>query len=178
MRLSGKVGEISADLVHVGGVGNAEAVDPLHRGLEAQAARGVQREAIVSQRPEGPNAQEAVVALAPPRSNPLPPPTSRRFPSLPRLTPAIAPALLSTSTSSGSGLLQTEAGCTPTRAPNPTAAIGGHLVKSSASGPMPTSRYCDHMSRESRISLMRAASGEPGRTPRRSGPTMAWISRH
>ena len=25
--------------------------------------------------------------------------------------------------------------------------MGGHFVKSSASGPIPTSRYCDHMSR-------------------------------
>ena len=65
----------------------------------------------------------------------------------------------------------------PTRAPSPTAAIGGHLLNSSASGPMPTSRYWDHMPLATRTSLMRAASGEPGLMPRRSGPTMAWISR-
>ncbi len=65
----------------------------------------------------------------------------------------------------------------PTRAPSPTAAMGGHFVKSSASGPMPTSRYWDHMPCATRTSLMRAASGDPGFTPRRSGPTMAWISR-
>ena len=54
--------------------------------------------------------------------------------------------------------------------------MGGHLVNSSASGPMPTSRYCDHMPLATSTSLTRAASGEPGRRPRRSGPMMAWIS--
>src|SRR5512132_1773211 len=65
----------------------------------------------------------------------------------------------------------------PTRAPKPTGAIAGHLVKSSASGPMPTSRYCDHMPRSTSTSFTRAASADPGRTPARSGPMIAWISR-
>jgi hypothetical protein len=65
----------------------------------------------------------------------------------------------------------------PTRAPRPTAARGGHFVNSSASGPIPTSRYCDHMPWATSTSLTRVASGEPGRRPRRSGPMIAWISR-
>ena len=55
--------------------------------------------------------------------------------------------------------------------------MGGHLLNSSASGPMPTSRYCDHMPLATSTSFTRAASGEPGLMPRRSGPTIAWISR-
>src|SRR5438445_107490 len=130
-----------------------------------------------SARTKGPTAHEALLSLARPRRRALRPSTSRRLTSLPRVTPTMAPARLITSTSSGSGLLQTEAGWMPTRAPSPTAAMGGHLAKSSASGPIPTSRYCDHMPRATRTSLMRAASGDPGLTPRRSGPMMAWISR-
>ena len=49
-------------------------------------------------------------------------------------------------------------------APIPTADIGCDLVKISASGPMPTSRYCDHAPCAISASLRRAASGEPGRT--------------
>src|SRR5882724_4489022 len=98
-----------------------------------------------SSRKNGPIAHEALLSLARPSSSALRPSTSRRFTSLPSVTAAMAPSRLITSTSSGSGLLHTEAGCTPTRAPSPTAAIGGHLLKSSASGPMPTSRYCDHI---------------------------------
>ena len=38
------------------------------------------------------------------------------------------------------------------------------MVKISASGPMPTSRYCDHTPCSSSTSFRRAASGEPGTT--------------
>ena len=51
-------------------------------------------------------------------------------------------------------------------APVPTADIGCDLVKISASGPMPTSRYCDHTRCSISASLSRAASGDPGRTAR------------
>src|SRR6266571_228894 len=125
----------------------------------------------------GPIAQDALLSFARPSRSALRPSTSRRLTSLPRVTPTIVPALLITRTSSGSGLFQTDFGWIPTRAPSPTAAIGGHFVNSSASGPMPTSRYCDHMPLVMSTSLTRAASGEPGRMPRRSGPMIAWISR-
>ena len=46
-------------------------------------------------------------------------------------------------------------------APVPTADIGCDFVKISASGPMPTSRYCDHSPSASRTSLTRAASARP-----------------
>src|SRR6266545_179954 len=128
-------------------------------------------------RRNGPTAQEALLSLARPRRSALRPSTSLRLTSLPRVTATIAPALSMTSTSSGAGLVQTDAGWMPTRAPRPTGAIAGHFVKSSASGPMPTSRYCDHMPRATSTSFTRAASADPGRTPRRSGPMIAWISR-
>ena len=50
----------------------------------------------------------------------------------------------------------------PISAPMPTADIGCDLVKISASGPMPTSRYCDHACCAISTSFRRAASGEPG----------------
>ena len=62
-------------------------------------------------------------------------------------------------------------------APVPTADIGCDLVKISASGPMPTSRYCDHRPSASSTSLTRAASGEPGRTLRRLSPMTPAILR-
>ena len=111
------------------------------------------------------------MSLARPSSSALRPSTSRRFTSLPRVTATIAPSRLITSTSSGSGLLHTEAGCTPTRAPVPTAAIGGHLLKSSASGPMPTSRYCDHIPLATRTSFT-------ARGLRRAGLDAAQVGSH
>ena len=65
----------------------------------------------------------------------------------------------------------------PISAPVPTADIGCDLVKISASGPMPTSRYCDHAPCAISASLSRAASGEPGRTLARSSPMTATIAR-
>jgi hypothetical protein len=61
----------------------------------------------------------------------------------------------------------------PTRAPGPTALMGWALVKISASGPMPTSRYWDHMPWASKTSLSWADSGEPGFTLRRLSPMTA-----
>ena len=55
------------------------------------------------------------------------------------------PAGVTASTTSGSGLFHSERGWMPTSAPVPTDASGGHLVKISASGPIPTSRYCDQI---------------------------------
>jgi hypothetical protein len=58
----------------------------------------------------------------------------------------------------------------PISAPVPTALIGCDLVKISASGPMPTSRYCDHRFLAEQHLLQLRASGEPGRTLDRSSP--------
>jgi len=74
---------------------------------------------------------------------------------LPSVTPTISPRAFTTSTSSGSGLFHCEAGCSPISAPTPTADSGAALVKISASGPMPTSRYCDHPHLDPRLLLAR-----------------------
>ena len=105
------------------------------------------------------------MSLARPSSSALRPSTSRRFTSLPSVTAAMAPALLTASTSSGSGLFHTEAGWMPTRAPKPTGAIGAHFVNSSASGPMPTSRYGDHIPRDVRTSFDASGLGRARPNP-------------
>ncbi len=120
----------------------------------------------------GPIAHEALLSLALPSSSALRPSKSRRLTSLPSVAPRIRPRESTASTISGSGLFQVEFGCTPISAPWPTAAIGCVLVKISASGPIPTSRYCDHAPCSTRICLMRAASAEPGRTLAKSSPRM------
>jgi hypothetical protein len=48
-------------------------------------------------------------------------------------------------TISGSGLFHLETGCRPTSAPGPTDDSTCALVNTSASGPMPTSRYWLHI---------------------------------
>ena len=63
-----------------------------------------------------------------------------------------------TSTTSGSGLFQPESERTPISAPQPTLASGAVLVKTSASGPIATSRYCDHRPSSISAALSFAAS--------------------
>ena len=55
----------------------------------------------------------------------------------------------------------------------PTAAMDGHLVKISASGPMPTSRYWLHQPLATRASFTFSASGLLGRRAARSSPPPA-----
>src|SRR5205085_2498237 len=96
-----------------------------------------------NRRTNGPIAVEALLSFDLPSSKAERPSRSRRFTSLPRLAPTMAPREFTTTTTSGSGLFQVELFRTPIAAPVPTADIGCALVKISASGPMPTSRYCD-----------------------------------
>ncbi len=91
----------------------------------------------------GPIAQDALLSFALPSSNALRPSKSRRLTSLPSVAPTVRPLPFTARTISGSGLFHSDFGWMPTSAPNPTADIGCDLVKISASGPMPTSRYCD-----------------------------------
>ncbi len=79
-------------------------------------------------------------------------------------------------TISGSGLFQLEAGCRPASAPVPTVDIGGALVKISASGPIPTSRYWLQAPCLISTSLRCIASGEPGFSFDRSSPMSLPIS--
>src|SRR6185436_15511513 len=112
----------------------------------------------------GPIAQLPLLSLALPSSNALRPSKSRRLTSLPSAAPTTLPARLIASTASGSGLFQEESARTPISAPTPTADIGCDLLKTSASGPMPTSRYCDQRLRLISDSLTSFAAGEPGLT--------------
>ena len=54
--------------------------------------------------------------------------------------------------------------------------MGCAFVKTSASGPIPTSRYCDHMSFLIKTSLSCSASDEPGIILSRSRPITFWMS--
>src|SRR6202453_1281633 len=98
-------------------------------------------------RMKGPSAADALLSFALPSRRAERPSTSRRLTSLPSAAPTIPPLLDEITAISGSGLFQVEIGCRPTSAPKPTDAIGGHLVNTSASGPMPTSKYFDHLPR-------------------------------
>src|SRR5882672_7961524 len=118
----------------------------------------------------GPMAQDALLSFALPSSSALRPSKSRRFTSLPRAAPSVVPRLLTASTISGSGLFQLESGWMPTSEPHPTADRTGALVKISASGPIPTSRYCDHAPCAIKTCLTRAACSEPGTMPARLSP--------
>ena len=92
-------------------------------------------------RSSGPMAQEALLSLALDSSSAERPSKSRRLTSLPSAAPTILPLPDTTSTTSGSGLFQVDFGCRPASMPVPTDDSTGALVKTSASGPMPTSRY-------------------------------------
>src|SRR4051794_7717978 len=123
-----------------------------------------------NRRTNGPIAHEALLSLALLNSSALRPSKSRRLTSLPSVAPRISPRLLTTSTTSGSGLFQLESDRTPIFAPQPTLASGAVLVKISASGPIATSRYCDHRPSSISASLSRAAASLPGTTERIAPP--------
>ncbi|MND79405.1 hypothetical protein D3C80_711440 [compost metagenome] len=74
------------------------------------------------------------------------------------------------STTSGSGLFQSDFGWMPTSAPQPTDDMGWALVKISASGPMPTSRYCDQRPISCSRRFTSAAFSEPATRPFRLSP--------
>ena len=114
----------------------------------------------------GPIAQDALLSFALLSSSALRPSKSRRLTSLPSVAPRISPRLFTTSTTSGSGLFQLEFERTPISAPQPTLASGAVLVKISASGPIATSRYCDHRPSSISASFSRAAPSVPGTTER------------
>ncbi len=116
-------------------------------------------------------AQDALLSFALPSSSAERPSTSRRLTSLPSVAPTIRPAEATASTTSGSGLFQDDPGCSPASMPVPTAAIGCALVKISASGPMPTSRYWLQAPCAISTSFSRIASGDPGFSFDRSSPT-------
>jgi len=103
-----------------------------------------------------------LLSLALESSSALRPSKSRRLTSLPRVAPTMSPREETASTTSGSGLFHSDFGCSPIIAPQPTADIGWALVKISASGPIPTSRYCDHSPARISTDLASIAAGEPG----------------
>src|SRR5690606_10500008 len=117
-----------------------------------------------NKRRNGPMAHEALLSLASVSSSALRPSKSRRLTSLPRVAATGTPREFTATTSSGSGLFQVDRSSTPISAPVPTADNTGALVKISGSGPMPTSRYCDHRPSSTRTCLTCSASAEPGFT--------------
>ena len=74
----------------------------------------------------------------------------------------------------GSGLFQLDMAWSPPSAPVPTEDMTCALVKISASGPMPTSRYWLHAPWAISVSLSRIAWGEPGFSFLRSSPTSSF----
>src|ERR1043165_3865123 len=102
-----------------------------------------------NRRMNGPIAVEALLSLALDSKSAERPSMSRRLTSLPSVAPTILPFDVATTTTSGSGLFQVDCASTPIDTPVPTADMIWHLVKISASGPIPTSRYCDHRDRKS-----------------------------
>ena len=110
------------------------------------------------------------MSLLLPSSKALRPSKSRRLTSLPKVAPTMVPRALTATTSSGSGLVHDESARIPISLPVPTAAIGAVLVKISASGPIPTSRYCDQAPCRVRCSFRRIAAFEPGSIFERSAP--------
>src|SRR6201986_1878762 len=100
------------------------------------------REKLASnRRRNGPMAQDALLSLAFDNSSAERPSKSRRLTSLPSAAPTLLPLLDTTRTTSGYGLFQVDFGGSPASMPDPTEDSTGALVKTSASGPMPTSRY-------------------------------------
>src|SRR5688500_4092501 len=66
VKLRREVGEIAPDLTHVRRVLDAEAVEALHGGLEADPPRGVEREALVEHPDQRSDGGGGVVVLRPP----------------------------------------------------------------------------------------------------------------
>ena len=115
-------------------------------------------------------AQLALLSLALPSKRPERPSTSRRFTSLPSVAPTMRPLDATTTTTSGSGLFQVEIAFRPASMPCPTDDRTCDFVKISASGPMPTSRYCDQTPFSIRTCFSFMACGEPGLSFDRSSP--------
>src|SRR5712672_53870 len=126
---------------------------------------------LSNSRNSGPTAQEALLSLALDNSSAERPSKSRRLTSLPSIAPTIPPRLDTTSTTSGSGLFQVDLGCRPASMPVPTEDIVGALVNTSASGPIPTSRYWLQAFWSIKTCFSFIASGEPGLSFERSSPT-------
>ena len=122
-------------------------------------------------RSSGPTAQEALLSLAFDNSSAERPSKSRKLTSLPSIAPTMLPRLDTTSTTSGSGLFQVDFGCSPASIPVPTEDIVGALVNTSASGPMPTSRYWLQAFCSISTCFSFIASAEPGFSFEKSSPT-------
>ena len=174
-RLRRQVEDVAADRPHAADILQHEAVGALDTQRHLAAAHVVDPEAVVEQPDERPERARCVVVLRlaeQQRAAPLEvaqvdvvaergahhPPIGRDHQHHFRL-----------------GIVPVRSGCRPISAPVPTADSGCALVKTSASGPMPTSRYCDHIPRAISASFSRCASSEPGRMSLSAAPTSAVI---
>ena len=129
----------------------------------------------------GPIAQAALLSLALPSSSAERPSTSRRLTSLPSVAPTMRPRLETDEHDLRLGIVpardRVQADLGADGRP-PTSA--GALVKISASGPMPTSRYCDHSPSAISASFSASASAQPGLSRagrRRSTPAISCADR-
>ena len=168
-----QIARVAADLAHRACAFERESVLALDVQREVALAHVVEGEVVVEEPDERPDRAGGVVVLRLAEEQRQRPSKSRRLTSLPSVAPTIAAAAVDGSTTSGSGLFQPISdGCRPRRR-CPTAAIGGALVKISASGPMPTSRYCDQTPCAISTSFRRCASSRARLELARSSPMSA-----
>ena len=124
-----------------------------------------------NRRMKGPIEQDALLSFALPSRSAERPSKSRRLTSLPSAAPTVLPSRSTISTTSGSGLFQVESDRMPISPPQPIVDSVGLFVKISASGPIATSRYSDHMPSSTSAAFSASASGDPGTTERMLPPT-------
>jgi hypothetical protein len=140
---------VAADAREVVDTLEHEAVQALDTQVHRLAAHVVEREGLVEQSDERTQGTRGVVVLGLAQQQGAAPFDVAQVHVVAQRGADDALTPSTTSTTSGSGLFQAESERMPTCAPVPTAASTGALVKTSASGPMPTSRYdqtpaCDH----------------------------------
>ncbi len=113
-----------------------------------------------NRRMNGPSDADALLSLALPSSSAERPSTSRRLTSLPSVgADDAAGARRYHRRSPARDCSRSRSDAARLSAPKPTEAMGWHLVKISASGPMPTSRYCDQTPRSMSLALIAGGFG-------------------
>ena len=141
--LADEVGDVAADLGHRAACRSAEAVLRRDAQRRSSAAHASRSSVSSSSRRNGPMAQDAVIVLGLAEQQRAAPFEIAQIDVVAQVAPTIAPRPLTASDELRLRVVPGGAARMPISLPVPTAAIGGVLVKISASGPIPTSRYCD-----------------------------------